>query len=387
MRGRRLALVTSLAAVAALVVVGVISLGSRDPQKQPGGLDRAGSAGSQAGAVGRIAVLPGCTPTQGAPVAASVADEGRQPNRSVQAARIRYPGPAAATSGWHRLVHDLDSCPGTQLLSLRAVHGIGAAADLVTLRRPADHAVQTVQVAMARSGQFVGSVVVRTASGWPLPPAQVVDLLAKVMKRCPSSGCDASTYEIATASLPSHQPTGFLADIDLPVFAAVTAPWAATGLSQPTQNPAATPCDQADFRRAGARSVHSRSYLVPTDVSVSPAFGLDETVGRFANAGAATAFVKKVSATLASCSARDLSMQARRMGSFALQSNGVEETGQAWQVSVHTSKSAVQMFRMALVRRGDQVAQVRFTPAHGADVSPRVFLALARRAADRLPSR
>ncbi len=55
-----------------------------------------------------------------------------------------------------------------------------------------------------------------------------------------------------------------------------------------------------------------------------------------------------------------------------------------WRVSVEVTKGNRAYYRMSLIRRGADVAQVTFTPAGTYDISQKTFKAMAVRAATRL---
>jgi hypothetical protein len=178
----------------------------------------------------------------------------------------------------------------------------------------------------------------------------------------------------ATSEAPS-----FLGIVDLPPIRNVDKVWA--GAPVPTKtNPAATQCDNASFTGKDVTRAGSRLYVLYQATTLPQQFGVAETVGRFSSSDKAKAYVKKVSKRLDACSDKNLSAEIDQHESF----ENSQFSGDVWRVSVEVTKGDRAYYRMALIRRGADVAQVTFTPAGRYDITQKAFEAMAVRAATRL---
>ena len=165
-----------------------------------------------------------------------------------------------------------------------------------------------------------------------------------------------------------------LSEYDLPPVTGVQRPWMGTTPRRALLNVAATTCDDSSFHGHGWRHDATRSFLIPR-AHLATAFGLTETVGRLP-ADRARTFVDKVRAELASCSDRELGTKVERLA------GGPDLT--AWRVRTEVSDKKTVTFYMGVVRRGGAVAQVGFVPDRTHSMTTAQFVALARRASERL---
>jgi len=196
-----------------------------------------------------------------------------------------------------------------------------------------------------------------------------------------------TTLEELRANLPALPPpsgetAGMLAIADLPAIANVNQPWAGTQPAPATINLAATTCDQASFAKAGARNPVTRTYLIP-EAGLPKRFGLSETLGQFATAKAASAFVAKIAARMKACPHRELASKVNH-AVVHLQASGAASYA-LWRLENQVNKQQdVVPFWMGVVQLGPYVAQVNLTPVGQYDVDQKTFEALVIRARDRL---
>ena len=241
-------------------------------------------------------------------------------------------------------------------------------------------------VVISESGPAVTVLSTTSPSGRAsaLSPSQIVRLAGTAVDRVCSEtagGCAFPPYTITSQSPPSDgTASGFLAVVDLPLVPGVSQPWVGTNPKRVTGNPSATACDQADFAGHGATGLMSRSYVIPQATGLPTLFGLSETLGTFPTNEAARAFLDDVTRDVASCHKRQVTLTVLKSTSFSLH----RTSGRVWQLRQKVSKKKVVTFRVALVRFGDTVAEMTFTPVGTYDVSHVEFVALARRAAVRL---
>jgi hypothetical protein len=269
-----------------------------------------------------------------------------------------------------------------QLLHAYRVDGVGAQAQVLILRSW-DHPMATYSIATARTGRVTTTTSARTVGAPAAPLDQVVqslaDSVAMVCDRDGTSTCAKHPARVVSAPPTSGSEPGALTAVDLPPVGEVRQPWAGTALTRPAKNPAATTCDQADFTRAGATRVRSRTFLIP-DAKLPPRFGLSETYGVFAGPRAAEKFLHAVRSRIAGCEDRDLTTTVTS-GPHRRTSTSESST---WQLSTEVSKRETVGFRVGFVRVGARVAQLTFAPAAHVDMSTAQFDALLQRAGERL---
>jgi hypothetical protein len=165
-----------------------------------------------------------------------------------------------------------------------------------------------------------------------------------------------------------------LSAFDLPPAAGVRRPWAGTTPRQAMTNLAATGCDTSRFHGGGWSHDATRTFLVP-GARLAPAFGLTETVGRLPQPKA-RAFVGGVRSRLDSCSDRALGTKVLRLAGDGQMT--------VWRVRTEVTDKKTVTFYMGVVRRGGAVAQVGFVPDGSHTMSTAQFVAVVRRAGERL---
>ncbi|AXT84082.1 hypothetical protein C6I20_01975 [Aeromicrobium sp. A1-2] len=287
-----------------------------------------------------------------------------------------------ASQAYDRLVQWYSDCehPRVQLVSAYTVQRPFGDFQILKLRSHRSPQ-RTFTVGFSHSGTIT-STLVHEADGKEGPTVQAFarTLNDSVAKVCKDSGgkCTDTIQVMRTDPPPTTDAPGFLGIVDLPPIGDVDKVWAAAPVSAKT-NPAATQCDKADFAGADAES-DARIYVLYQATTLPDQFGVAETVGRFASAKKAKAFVKKVSQRMNSCSDDNLSAKIDQKESF----EGPEFSGDVWRVGLEINKGKRTYYRTALIRRGSEVAQVTFTPAGSYDIKQSTFAALATRAATRL---
>jgi hypothetical protein len=165
-----------------------------------------------------------------------------------------------------------------------------------------------------------------------------------------------------------------LSEFDLPPVAGVQQPWAGTTPRKALDNLAATGCDGSSFHGHGWTHGATRSFLVP-DAALSAEFGLTETVGVLPTPKA-KAFVSGVRGKLGSCPDRNLGTKVQRLASSA------DLT--AWRVRTQVTAKETVTFYMGIVRHSGAVAQVGFVPDGAHTLTTPAFVALVKRAGERL---
>jgi hypothetical protein len=267
-------------------------------------------------------------------------------------------------------------------MSTRQVTGVGDEATLVELR-DWNEPTRAIVASVARTGVLTTTLV----STQPAPGRSAVrpntGLLAEAIGQLcelPDGGTcagKARTAEIPPIATGEHP--AMLDEVDLPPVKGVAQPWVATAARPATKNLAATRCDQAVFHRKGVTGDLTRSYVIPAG-KLPAQFGLTETVGSFGNRRGATRFVADTRAALAACQKKDLSTKVSQVESSTSRARDLT----VWRLNVEISDKSSVVFLMAILREGDNVAQIGFVPSGSAALSDPAFVSLTHRAALRL---
>jgi hypothetical protein len=297
-------------------------------------------------------------------------------SRSVSQAHRTY----RTTLGWYA------GCRAArvQLLDAYRVDRIGDEAQVLVLRRSVRPA-GLVSVALARTGSVVTSTVGTTVGASSLRVRRVVATLEVAVRNlCTRSVAGRCVGRPAFHAVPPPpagrgEEAGILAVVDLPPLGRVGRPWAGTRPTPTQTDPSVSTCDRADLRAAGAVRTRSRTYLVP-GAGLPDRFGLAEAYGVFRSSKAAGGFLSSVRTDLATCAKRDASTEVSR----ERRSTPPRADASQWLLTTKVSSTRTVRFRVGFVRVGRSVAQLRFAPTPGADVSESVFASLLDRAGDRL---
>jgi DNA-directed RNA polymerase specialized sigma24 family protein len=284
------------------------------------------------------------------------------------------------TLGWYAGC----TTPRIQLLDAYVVQGVGEQAQVLRMRIP-NAQPRSFVVGIARTGSLTTSAVLETQTPGPADAQLMVNTLTTSVQNLCSSKVAGTCVGAVTAqpSLPppSGETAGMLAIADLPAVADVDKPWAGTDPAAATVNLAATTCDEADFAKSGAQRPVTRTYLIP-NAGLPDRFGLSETLGEFATAKAATAFVQRIAGRMKSCPDREL---ASKVSHAVVQLQSPDDAYALWRLENQVNKQEdLVPFWMGVVQVGRHVAQVNLTPVGKYDVDAKTFEALVVRARDRL---
>ncbi|HLN75714.1 MAG TPA: hypothetical protein VK204_01640, partial [Nocardioidaceae bacterium] len=307
-----------------------------------------------------------------------------KPSRSVVQAVEISSSEEHASATYAKVLSWFARCEGGELHLKRAfaVSGVADRAVLLELRTWA--APQTsYSVALAQVGQVVTTDVVSTANDSPPGALSAARTLGSATKRlCEQAGgkdCGHPPRLEQTAPPPSGEAAGVLATVDMPPLEGVSKPWVGTAAAPASRNPAATSCDRADFRKEGAVTTQTRTFLVP-GARLPDRFGLTETYGKFKSTKDAADFLATVRKRLARCEDKNLAIDVLSPHSL----NEGALAGSTWRLRAELSQNQEVFFDLGFVRRGDTVAQLTFLPAGPADLSSSDFRAMVVRAGQRL---
>jgi hypothetical protein len=313
---------------------------------------------------------------------------GRPPQVAVQTVTLSRT-PHAAAAAYRSVVGWYAACraPRLQLVGAHVVDGVGDRAELLTFRRWRE-VDRSLSVAVARVGSVTTSVTARAATtpGAATTAARRAArvLSTAVLRLCPVAGTAAGCRhrpQLRPASLPpAGVGTGLLVAVDLPPVGRVDRPWIGTRPRWLHVDGATTRCDRVSLFAAGASRARTRTFLIP-GAALPVRFGLTETYGVFATAGAAGRFATAVRHAVAGCERRDPATRVRRERVTARRRPPERS---AWHLTTQVSPERSVRFRLGVVRAGRAVARLTFTPTPEGDMGAAAFDALLRRAGDRL---
>jgi len=241
---------------------------------------------------------------------------------------------------------------------------------------------RTFTVGLSHSGTVTSTVVheVDSAKG-PSIDEFARTLNTSVSRLCADSGGTCTNdIQVLKANPPeTNNAPSFLGIVDLPPVASVDKVWAGTDPVPIKKNPAATLCDKADFTGKGIKA-SSPIFLIPEAKEVPQQFGVAETTARFDSEDQAKKFVDNVSNTVEKCPKANLSASLDQRSNIKTSTT----SGKVWRVGFEVDKKAKIYYRMALIRRGKDVAQVTFTSADKFDINREEFEQLTERSGQRL---
>ena len=241
---------------------------------------------------------------------------------------------------------------------------------------------RTFTVGFAHSGSIT-STVVHEVDGNKGPSVEDFAgvLNQSVARVCRESGARCTDDFTVTDAIPPRTSTApaFLGVVDLPPIADIDRVWASVA-SKADPNPAATPCDKADFGRKSVEKASSQIFVLYQATELPQEFGITETVARFESEKAAKSFVDDVAGDIDGCPDVNLSAEIDQDGKVSVDG----ASARVWRLRVEATKDVTAEYRVGLIRRGRDVAQVTFVPADKYTMSQRTFSNLVSRAATRL---
>ncbi|PUA81832.1 hypothetical protein C7S10_07160 [Nocardioides currus] len=177
---------------------------------------------------------------------------------------------------------------------------------------------------------------------------------------------------------PVGRPAGLLAAVDLPPVTGAVGPWVGTDPERARTNFAATRCDNTQFTGKGLKHTLTRTFLFPAKKKVDT-FGLTQTVATM-QLRKARSFVGDVRNRIRQCGEANLGTSVGTL--INRQGKDVELT--VWDLGIEISDNRTIQFWMAIMRDGNAVSQVGFTPAEGMTMTRDDFSRVAERALERL---
>jgi len=307
-----------------------------------------------------------------------------RPHRSVLQSAEMSATSAAARRSYAAMLGWFGGCRDArvQLISTHAVDHVGDEAKLLVLRswkRPAS----TMVAGVARTGLANTVTFSRTRRTDRPDLAGAASVLAAAVDglcRLPDTGACAEKPKVTqSAPVATGEVPAMLSEVDLPPVAGVARPWIGTEPKVAHSNLAASRCDATSFHTKLMKHEMTRSFVIP-ESRLSDLFGLTETVGQLPRKQA-HAFVMGVRSKLRACPDRELGTDVVRVAESSTKHRELN----VWHVTTEVSDNRSVTYLMAILRDGGSVAQVGFVPDGKVQMVPGAFIALARRALDRLP--
>ncbi|PJJ58439.1 DNA-directed RNA polymerase specialized sigma24 family protein [Mumia flava] len=277
------------------------------------------------------------------------------------------------------------SVPGIRLLEASRVAGAQGRTTILRLRDSGSPA-STITVGISQTG-VATTFLLHDARNGAAPTQPFANALtegtrlicADAAGPCPRSGAKATRAPLP----PTSKHATYLALVDLPSLDGQSQPWGGTDPSAPRPNPAATLCDNATFAPKEAKGLdraRSRVYVIPNDKVAPRPFSVAETVARFGNPKQAQAYVAKLQKRIRKCDNRVESASVRTTQRVS----GPGYRGRTWRIEFETGPKGRLYYHLALVRRGNLVAEVAQAGNRRVDLGNRTFAQLADRAGQRL---
>lgn len=307
--------------------------------------------------------------------------DGKGEERVAQAIEVSR-SKSIADKAYRRLVRWYSDCqhPRVQLVNSYVVERPFGDFQILLLRSHSTP-VRTFTVGFSHSGNIT-STMVHEVDGAVGPDIETFarTLNDSVSRLCADSGGDCTDEIKVVQSEPPRTSTDpeFLGIVDLPPIAEIDRVWVGVKAFPTTTNPAATECDRADFSKV--KGAKSKVFIIPEAKELPKEFGVAETVARFPSEKDAKAFVKTVTSRVDNCREQKLSAKVDQRHSI----KAPTYSGKVWRLGLEVADGQLVYFRMSILRRGADVAQITFTPSGAFDVPQKDFTTFAARAGARL---
>lgn len=311
--------------------------------------------------------------------------DGDANERVAQAIEVSHT-PEDASAAYKRLVSWYSDCEHPRVQLVDAYTVTRPFGDFQILRLRSHRSPErTFTVGFSHSGTVTSTLVHEIDSDkGPDITAFANTLNESVSRVCLESGgtCTPDIQVTRADPPPTSNAPEFLGIVDLPAIGDIDKVWAGVDPYETGKNnPAATTCDAAEFTGDDVQSARSRVFVIPEASELPREFGVAETVARFSSDDAARTFVDDVAKRVDSCADSNLSVKVDQRTAF----DGDAYRGTAWRLGFEVDANDDRVYyRMAIVRRGSDVAQVAFTPVGDYDISGQAFADLGKRAGQRL---
>jgi len=284
---------------------------------------------------------------------------------------------AAAGKAYATIIGWLSACntPQIRLISSYTTEGLGSKGVAAVFGQPGAKTNKYRTISVSTAGQTTMVVEHDTVGTTPPKPTSLVATAGAGLKRiCAEAKCTTGTPTAKPGLLPTSEPPGFMAPIDLPVLPSIDKPWVSTG----STTPKGTGCDRLDLKKAKAKTYKSQTYVVP-EAKVPTEFGLDTMVATFASPAAAAGFVSDIRKAVDGCKKTTSNATVKQTGEVAL---GIIR-GESWRVSYDTGGGKIFTYRIGIAVAGSRAVYVLYPLLEDLDIANSAFNEVLIRAAER----
>ncbi|TCO43903.1 hypothetical protein EV646_11195 [Kribbella antiqua] len=287
--------------------------------------------------------------------------------------------PTAASKAYTTIVGWLSTCstPQVRLTESYATTGVGDRGVIAVFGQPSGKKMKYRTISVTLAGQATMVLEHDSVSDTPPKPAPVLVASSTGLRRiCADTGGCATGSPVAKESLlPTSEPAGFMAPVDLPVLSDITKPWVSTD----AKTGAGTGCEKFDsLKKAKPLRYNSRTYLTP-EAKVPTEFGLDETVSSFATNAAAGNFYTSIRKNVDTC---EKNVSNAKVDSTGTVSSGLVK-GKSWEAEYDTGGGKTFTFRIGIASAGNRVVYLVYPVLKDLDISDSAFNDTLVRAAER----
>ncbi|WBQ04218.1 hypothetical protein [Kribbella sp. CA-293567] len=285
---------------------------------------------------------------------------------------------AAAGKAYSTITGWLSACntPQIRLISSYTTSGLGSKGVVAVFGQPGPKTNKYRTVSVSTAGQTTMVVEYDTVGKTPPKPDTLIATAGAGLKRiCDEAKCTTGTPVAKPVLLPTTEPAGFMAPIDLPVLPSIDKPWVSTT----STTPKGTGCDKLDLKKAKARATRAQTYVVP-EAKVPPEFGLDTMVAAFASPAAAGSFVGDLRKAVDNCKKTTSNATVRPTGEIAV---GNSVKGESWRVSYDTGGGKIFTYRIGIAAAGSRAVYALYPVLEKLDITNEAFNEVLTRAAER----
>ncbi|GAA1557918.1 hypothetical protein GCM10009789_09180 [Kribbella sancticallisti] len=284
---------------------------------------------------------------------------------------------AAAGKAYTTITGWLSSCatPQVRLVASYVTEGLGARGVVAVFGQPGAKTNKYRTVSVSTVGQTTMVVEHDSTGATPPKPDGLLATAGVGLQRiCAEAECATGTPAAKPGLLPTAEPAGFMAPIDLPVLPAIDKPWVSTASTPPK----GTGCEKIDLKKAKARTSKAQTYVVP-EAKVPTEFGLDTMVAAFANSAAANTFVSGIRKNVDNCKKTTSNATVKPTGTVSL---GTIK-GESWRASYDTGGGKIFTYRIGIAVAGSRSVYVLYPVLEDLDISDAAFNEVLTRAAER----
>jgi len=285
---------------------------------------------------------------------------------------------SAANKAYSSILGWLGQCntPQIRLTSSYVTTGVGQRGMIAVFGQPSDGKTNYKTIAVSVAGQATMVLEHDTTASTPPKPETVLAGAAAGVKRicAQTGGCGTGTPTAKPSLLPTTEPAGFMAPVDLPVLDDIDKPW----VSASAQVGSGTGCEKLNFTKAKATEFKAQTYVAP-EAKVPTEFGLDDTVAKFATQAAANDFVSQIRKNVDGCEKNVSNAKVKSTGSVSTASI----KGESWRATYDIVGGKTFTYRIGIATAGSRAVYVVFPVLKGLDISDTAFNETLTRAAER----